>query len=156
MSPQPDSSISNVDLGTVATTIQARTKTLAELPNNSIGPIFELLVAMSGTIKADDYSRLGPVVWNEGLDSGDPFIIMNVSHLYSLSSWGLHQTPGLFSLYAMRRKSIEDIPRNGFVIHAKVHQVLHYTTRLLKVCFLFILVPLPVLGVRQCKNLVFC
>lgn len=89
MSPQPDSFISNVDLGTVATTIQARTKTLAELPNNSVGPIFELLVAMSGTIKADDYSRLGPVVWNEGLDSGDPVIIMNVSHLYSLLILGL-------------------------------------------------------------------
>lgn len=91
MSPRP--SISNVDLGAVASTIQARTKSLAELPNNSIGPIFELLVAMSGTIKADDYSRLGPVVWNEGLDSGDPIIIMNVSHLYSLLILGLTSDP---------------------------------------------------------------
>lgn len=93
MSHQPDSSLPNVDLGAVATTIQARTKSVAELPNNSIGPIFELLVAMSGTIKADDYSRLGPVVWNEGLESGDPAIIMNVRHPHSLLILGLTSDP---------------------------------------------------------------
>ncbi|EJD06540.1 uncharacterized protein FOMMEDRAFT_165313 [Fomitiporia mediterranea MF3/22] len=71
VSPHGDNSFSDGSSDSRQNLVDARLSLLRLLPRNSLFSLLELLVAMSGALKHEDFSRLGPLVWDKCLQLGE-------------------------------------------------------------------------------------
>lgn len=59
--------------------IDLRLKTLESIPTNPLCILLEVLVAMCGALKHEDFVRLGPFVWDQCLDLQEAKTSIHVS-----------------------------------------------------------------------------
>ncbi|KAI5116269.1 hypothetical protein M0805_007718 [Coniferiporia weirii] len=68
LSPRPDNATLESSQESREALIDHRLKILESLPNNPLCILLEVLVAMCGALKHEDFARLGPLLWDECLN----------------------------------------------------------------------------------------
>lgn len=111
MSPKVDSAFQDGSSESRDSLIEARLSLLRSLPKNLLCSLLEVLVALSGALKHEDYARLGPLLWDRCLNLAETKAVIHVSTSLAVASFIMtHRITGLFHMYAMRREGTRQVP----------------------------------------------
>jgi len=89
----------------ISTQFDEKLQLISQFSRGFATTALELIVTLSALLTADDQHRLGPILWNECLDSGDLQIIPSVSICFDIAAGCIDTfNLGVFSGYAMCRK----------------------------------------------------
>lgn len=79
MLSNPERSASEVSSDAASKVLNVRRKLLFPLRDEFIAPLLELLVAISGALRVEDYAELFPVLWRKCIESSNAKVVSMVS-----------------------------------------------------------------------------